>query len=285
MLFTIIIPTTNDRGLLLPYSIGSVLNQTIADFELFVVGDGVNEETRNIITSIAQKDHRLRFFDYPKHARRGESYRHEVLTHHATGRYVAYLLDRDLWLPNHLATLLRYFEHGNLVTTTRFEALQDYKMIYGRLFSDRMRCLSATAHCMDLYQSLPDGWRTTPAKFRTDQYMMQQFLDHPDCNGYVGYDATILYIKRGFEYPGIPTSQRVVEMQQWFEITQDKTAWAEKEKQALYSLLSERNRFFDAPILVRGRTLMQVPKAFWDYRFKEFVSLLRRLLTRREKVQ
>ena len=58
--FTILLPTTNDRGLLLPYSVGSVLKQTIADFELLIIGDGVNEYTRGVIHQLLEKDKRIK---------------------------------------------------------------------------------------------------------------------------------------------------------------------------------------------------------------------------------
>jgi glycosyltransferase involved in cell wall biosynthesis len=65
--FTILLPTSIDRGLLLPYSVGSIQKQTIQDYELFIVGDGVNDFTRGVIQELRSNDDRIQFFDYPKH--------------------------------------------------------------------------------------------------------------------------------------------------------------------------------------------------------------------------
>ena len=70
--FSVIIPTSIDRGLILPHSIGSVLNQTVQDFEILVIGDGANEFTKKVIHELMATDSRIKFFDFPKHPRRGE---------------------------------------------------------------------------------------------------------------------------------------------------------------------------------------------------------------------
>ena len=38
---TVVLPTTGDRGPLLPYSVGSILSQTVRNIEVFIMGDGV----------------------------------------------------------------------------------------------------------------------------------------------------------------------------------------------------------------------------------------------------
>src|SRR5690242_12643975 len=98
------IPTTSGRGALLPFSVGSVLAQTVADLEVFILGDGVDDATRCIIHELMRHDARIRFFDHPKHARRGEPHRHAALAQ-ARGRIVTYLCDRDLMLPRHLEVM------------------------------------------------------------------------------------------------------------------------------------------------------------------------------------
>ncbi|KAA3632807.1 MAG: glycosyltransferase family 2 protein, partial [Proteobacteria bacterium] len=107
---TVLLPTTAGRGALIRYSAGSVLRQTIRDLELFIVGDGVDEETRIVARELCEHDSRVRFVDRPKHARRGETYRHELLTSEASGDIVCYLCDRDLMLSNHVAESLRNLE-------------------------------------------------------------------------------------------------------------------------------------------------------------------------------
>src|SRR5882724_7051582 len=101
---TIIIPTSIDRGPTLTLAVESVLRQTVRDLEVFIIGDGVHAVTREAARALEQADARVRFFDHPKHARRGEPYRDEALQT-ARGRVVCYLCDRDLYLPDHVETM------------------------------------------------------------------------------------------------------------------------------------------------------------------------------------
>ena len=95
---TVLIPTSIDRGPTLALAVDSVLRQTVRDLEVFIIGDGVHEVTREAARSLEKADSRVRFFDHPKHARRGEPYRHEALQE-ARGRVVCYLCDRDSICP------------------------------------------------------------------------------------------------------------------------------------------------------------------------------------------
>ena len=67
---TILIPTYRHAALL-PYAVTSALAQTGASFELFVVGDGVEDDTRAALEPFLS-DPRVRFFDLPKGQRHGE---------------------------------------------------------------------------------------------------------------------------------------------------------------------------------------------------------------------
>jgi glycosyltransferase involved in cell wall biosynthesis len=254
MLFSILLPTTHDRGLLLPYCISSVLNQTVADFELLVIGDGVSEATRQVIQDLAAQDARVRFFDYPKHLRRGEPYRHEVLTQHAQGKYVAYLLDRDLWLPNHLERLLTLFEKGNFVATNYYTPFVDGSVGMGYSHLSHHLVFSTVAHTMAFYRHLPHGWRTTPPDIFTDEYMWAQCTAQPDYAPYFGVEPTVLYFKRGATYPGIPTKDRVAELARWAEHIKKEDHLPLLYEQALRSLLEERVAFRKAWVRIKGKT-------------------------------
>lgn len=258
MLFTILLPTTHDRGLLLPYCVGSVLNQTVADFELIIIGDGVSEDTRQVIQNLATQDARVLFFDYPKHLRRGEPYRHEALTHHARGKYIAYLLDRDLWLPNHLATLVLNFEKGNFVSTNYYIPFKDGSVNMGYSHPSQHLVFSTVAHTATFYKNLPFGWRTTPPEIFTDDYMWEQCMAQPDYSPYFGVAPTVLYFKRGATYPGIPTKDRVEELAQWTVRIRRPEELPILQEQALRSLLEERVTFRKAPIRIKGKTLREL---------------------------
>ena len=256
--FSILLPTTNDRGLLLPYSVSSVLKQTIPDFELLIIGDGVNEFTRGVIQSLVKQDARIKFFDFPKHLRRGEPNRHQVLTHYAQGKYVAYLLDRDLWLPNHLETLLELFEKGNFVSSNYFRLFQNGDIRYGYSNARQHFVFSAVAHTYEFYRHLPYGWRTTPPDVFTDDYMWAQFMEHPDYSPFFGSEATVLYFKRGATYPGIPTEKRVEELKEWEAKLSDSTFLHVMRKNVLQSLLDERAALQNDWIRIKGKTLAEL---------------------------
>ena len=269
---TVLLPTTKDRGLLLPYSVGSILAQTLQDFEIFIIGDGVYEETREAIKSLMQKDSRIRFFDHPKHARRGEEYRHQALQE-AQGDFIAYITDRDLFLPDHLETLSAYFSKGNMVSSLQFNVLED-QVSYGLKKPDfgalHGTVMSTIAHTRALYQALPYGWRTTPAKYPTDWYMWQQILSHPNCKVFSGFRTTVLYFRRG-AHPGLPTPERCKELAKWYQIVYEDQNFESYKEAAIEELAQHRQYLFFQKILVKGEPLHQVPARLYR-KFTKFLK-------------
>lgn len=223
---TVLIPTHN-HGKTLLYSIKSVLDQTESDFELFVVGDGVPDETREIVCSFIRRDERIRFFDNPKGQRHGELHRHHALAY-AKGEIVAYISDDDLWLPHHLSTLLSLLQDANFahVLPLYIDLEGNIRLFHGDLALSffHKKILSGqnwipfcnSAHTLKFYQKLPFGWRTTPLGVPTDMYMWQQFLSHPDFRGKSGTLPTTLYfpsdIRRDWTM-----EQRLTELNLWSE--------------------------------------------------------------------
>ena len=263
--FSVIIPTSIDRGLILPHSIGSVLKQTIQDFEILVIGDGANDFTKNVIQDLMKKDDRIRFFDFPKHPRRGEENRHKVLMEEARGEYISYLCDRDLMLENHLETLELYLKQHDFASTLNFSILEAREgMTLGPKNLDSWNSaswiLSCVGHSLDFYKKLPYGWRTTPKGLFTDIYMWDQFLKHPECKSYSGLETTILWFKRG-NHPGMSSKKRKQELIRWEEIIKDKFLFQQKKEEALKELMvgtmiSKKKLF----IRIKGRKLSHIPK-------------------------
>jgi len=227
---TILLPTTGDRGPILDYSVGSVLGQTETDWELFIVGDGVASETRERAVALADADERITFFDFEKDVSRGELNRHELLTTRARGEIVAYLCDRDLYLPNHLSTLTGRLQSCDFTHSLVVSAQSDFslRMRFSPLTCDsaagapaelnRVRSipLSFVAHRLDAYRRLPHGWRATPEGWFTDQYMWDQFLREPGIRATACEVPTVVYLKRG-GHPGWPTDRRVEESRTFAE--------------------------------------------------------------------
>ena len=267
---TIILPTTSDRAPVLPLSVACVLAQELTEFELFIIGDGVDEATRQTIFQLATQDDRIRFFDHPKHARRGEVYRHAALQE-ARGEIVAYLCDRDLWFPNHLSTLYQHLQQFDFATVNLIDVHRSGKFSlrakphhYGvvpNLTDAETRLgahkLSSVGHTLAAYRRLPEGWRTTPAGVATDGYMWRQFIEHGGITMYNDPYPTYLYFKRG-DHPGMPSAERAAELRRYVEITQEPALWRQTIITALGNSLRndaiKQQRMEYNRLLIYGRT-------------------------------
>ena len=105
---TIIVPTYNWSAVL-PFSIGSALDQTFADFELIVVGDGCTDDSAEVVRALA--DERVQWVNLPANSGHQSAPNNEGLRR-ARGELVAYLGHDDLWLPHHLACLVAAIDAG-----------------------------------------------------------------------------------------------------------------------------------------------------------------------------
>jgi glycosyltransferase involved in cell wall biosynthesis len=190
---TILIPTHNHVAPL-GLAVESALAQSVQDFELFIVGDGVSDATRAVASRLAARDRRIRFFDFPKGPRKGEIHRHTALQQ-ARGRIVAYLGDDDLWFPNHLEVLGALLETVDFGHTMQLGISAENALVVmsadlrnpdfrQRLLTQLYNCFDLTfgGHTLAAYRRLPRGWTTTPPEFPwTDLYMWRQFLAEPWC--------------------------------------------------------------------------------------------------------
>lgn len=100
-LITVII-ATYDWSSVLSFSIASVLHQTLADFELLVVGDGCTDDSAAVVGRYA--DRRVRWINLPANTGH-QSGPNNAGLREARGELIAYLGHDDLWLPHHLASL------------------------------------------------------------------------------------------------------------------------------------------------------------------------------------
>ena len=228
---TILVPTTGDRGPLLPHSVGSALRQTVEDIEVLVVGDGVDDTTRGIAEDLVAGDDRVRFFDFPKGQRRGEPNRDEVLRRHARGRIVCYLTDRDLYLPTHVEVLAGLLADADLAHTLRVSIEDDGELRHRRWPDLRLPeqlarhdeypwllPLSFVGHTMAAYERLPEGWAVTPDGWPTDRWMFRKFLAQPWCRVASSPEPTVIYLKRGDHgSSGWTTAQRRELLAAWDE--------------------------------------------------------------------
>ena len=100
-LVTVVIATYN-RSAILPYALRSLQQQTLGDWEAWIVGDGCTDDTEAVIHAM----HEPRFHWLNLATNSGsQSTPNAAGLRQARGRYVAYLGHDDLWFPWHLEAL------------------------------------------------------------------------------------------------------------------------------------------------------------------------------------
>lgn len=103
-LVSIVISTYN-RSNVLRYAVESVLDQSLTDWELLVVGDACTDDTDQLMLSFTERDERIRYNN------RAENYGEQSGPNNdgvrsSSGRYMAFLNHDDIWLSDHLEVLV-----------------------------------------------------------------------------------------------------------------------------------------------------------------------------------
>jgi cellulose synthase/poly-beta-1,6-N-acetylglucosamine synthase-like glycosyltransferase len=104
-LVSVIIPTYN-RGWIVKEAIDSVLDQDFSDYELIVVDDGSDDNTREILGAYGTA---ITVLQQPN---RGVSAARNRGIAAAAGELIAFLDSDDLWLPGKLKTQVKFFEEN-----------------------------------------------------------------------------------------------------------------------------------------------------------------------------
>ena len=203
MRFSIIIPTFNHQDTI-NYAIKSVLQQTLQDFEIIVVGDGCPETTDEIMNYWMKHDTRIQYQSNPKGLGHGELFRHEAIQK-SNGEYIFYLGDDDMWLPRHLEILSPFLKTFDFVHSTHCAIhpgneiyhLEDQiakQSVRQRMSSEKWNFFGPTcaAHTKEAYQRLPYGWRPRPDGMWSDLYMWRQWFSQKDMRFFsIPYTTTV----------------------------------------------------------------------------------------------
>ena len=120
---SVIVPTHN-RPEGLREAIQSIQNQSFQDFEIIVVNDA-GEDVKEVIESLDDK--RIRYFSHKKN--KGLAAARNTGLKKATGKYIAYLDDDDIFYFNHLETLVNQLEYSGyrVAYTDAYRAHQKFE--------------------------------------------------------------------------------------------------------------------------------------------------------------
>ena len=120
-LISLIIATYNRGKLLTERTLPSIFEQTYQNFEVVIVGDHCIDNTPELLSKVS--DPRIRFYDLPRRGKyphdstdrwfvQGVAPRNKGLSL-AKGKWLSWISDDDILLPNHFESLLRFAQEGN----------------------------------------------------------------------------------------------------------------------------------------------------------------------------
>ena len=220
---TILIPTFR-HAQLVPFAVRRALAQVGASFELFIVGDGVEDDTRAALEPYLS-DSRVRFFDRPKGERNGELLRHEALQE-ASGDIVCYLSDDDLLLPWHVETMRDLLAGADVAQDLPVNVWPSGELRYhgfnlGRPeFVEQLVAgvggggLTGMAHTRAFYDRLPFGWCPAPQGTPSDMHMYRQLATMPGFRGAMSDRLTTLNFPSSVR-GDMSVTERVAELARW----------------------------------------------------------------------
>jgi glycosyltransferase involved in cell wall biosynthesis len=103
---SVVVPVYN-RGQYIHETISSVLAQTFQDFEVIAIDDGSKDESRAVLDAFGTA---IRVLEHPGRANRGQSASINVGLQAARGEFIAILDSDDVWLPQKLASQVKYLD-------------------------------------------------------------------------------------------------------------------------------------------------------------------------------
>ena len=120
---SIITPTYN-CGDFIGETIQSVLKQTYQNWEMIIVDDASNDNTREIVEKYCEKDKRIKYYLLNQNS--GAAVARTKAMELATGKYIAFLDSDDLWLPDKLEKQISFMEVNNYnFTCTAYEQVDE----------------------------------------------------------------------------------------------------------------------------------------------------------------
>lgn len=122
-LVSIITPAYNAEKYI-KQAIESVISQTYKNWELIIVNDFSNDNTRLIIEQYSKKDERIKLIN--QEANKGIAITRNTALKYARGRYVAFLDSDDLWKEDKLLKQIKFMNNNNsYFTFTKYELINE----------------------------------------------------------------------------------------------------------------------------------------------------------------
>lgn len=100
-LVSVIIPTFN-RAHLIEETLDTVLSQTLEAWECIIVDDGSSDDTLEVLTSYAEKDERISFYQRPDELPKGANACRNYGFSKSSGAFIVWFDSDDLMTSNHL---------------------------------------------------------------------------------------------------------------------------------------------------------------------------------------
>ena len=146
---SIILPTYNRASLVLE-SIQSVLQQSYTDFELIIMDDGSDDDTKTRISSIS--DERIKYHQLPHSGHTGRLKNFAI--QQALGEYIAFIDSDDMWKAGKLEKQMALFDENpsigfSITDVTTFK--EDTILI------DHSYSLQHTIQCTNIFQWMKES--------------------------------------------------------------------------------------------------------------------------------
>lgn len=102
---SIIMPTYNSADYVAE-SINSIIAQSYENWELLITDDHSSDNTIQVLSTLAEKDSRIKIFQMPKNVGAGVARNKSILE--ANGRFIAFCDSDDIWKPEKLSVQLDF---------------------------------------------------------------------------------------------------------------------------------------------------------------------------------
>jgi teichuronic acid biosynthesis glycosyltransferase TuaG len=110
-LVSIITPSYNSSKFIVE-CVNSVISQTFQNWEMIIVDDCSNDNSREIISDFSEKDKRIRFIFLEENI--GAAAARNIAMKKAKGRYIAFLDSDDLWIKDKLERQITFMNDNNI---------------------------------------------------------------------------------------------------------------------------------------------------------------------------